>query len=297
MTAPAAIAARLDAVEFFVDCPELREALRERLRHCPDIERALTRLSLGRGGPRDLSALRQSLDETAALRELLADPGLVPLPERLAAARRGLGEHHILVDRLERALADELPLFARDGGFIAAGYSDQLDEWRRLRDESRRMIAALQARYAGETAIAALKIRHNNVIGYYIEVSANHAGKLGPEFIHRQTMAGAQRYTTTELADLETKIASAAERALALELRLYDDLVAEVMAQARRDRRGGRGIGHSRSCRGAGRARRGRRLGAAGGRDGNRLRDPRRASPDGRGGACRFGQWRQLCRQ
>ncbi|HEV2099420.1 MAG TPA: DNA mismatch repair protein MutS [Stellaceae bacterium] len=231
LTTPAAIAARLDAVEFFVRCPELRAAFRERLQRCPDIERALTRLSLGRGGPRDLSALRHSLDETAVLRQMLAEPGLVPLPERLAAARHGLGLHHVLVDRLGRALADELPLFARDGGFVAAGYSDELDEWRRLRDESRRLIAALQARYAGESAIGALKIRHNNVIGYYIEVSANHAGKLGPEFIHRQTMAGAQRYTTTELAELESKIASAAERALALELRLYDDLVAEVMAR------------------------------------------------------------------
>jgi len=158
-------------------------------------------------------------------------PGLVPLPERLTAAQRGLGEHGVLVERLSRALAAELPLFARDGGFIAAGYSDELDEWRSLRDESRRMIAGLQARYAGETAIAALKIRHNNVIGYYIEVSANHAGKLGPEFIHRQTMAGAQRYTTAELADLETKIASAAERALALELRLWEELVGEVMTR------------------------------------------------------------------
>ena len=231
LTEPAAIAARLDAVEFFVDRPELREALRERLKHCPDIERGLTRLSLGRGGPRDLAALCQSLGETAALRDMLAEPGLVPLPERLTAAQRGLGEHGALVERLRRALADELPLFARDGGFIAAGYSQELDEWRGLRDESRRMIAALQARYAGETAIGALKIRHNNVIGYYIEVLANHAGKLGPEFIHRQTMAGAQRYTTAELAGLETKIASAAERALALELRLYEDLVGEVMAR------------------------------------------------------------------
>jgi DNA mismatch repair protein MutS len=231
LTAPAAIAARLDAVEYFIDCPDVRAALRERLRHCPDIERALTRLSLGRGGPRDLAALRQSLAETALLREVLAESGLVPLPERLAEARRGLGEHGVLVDRLGRALADELPLFARDGGFIAPGYSDELDEWRRLRDESRRTIAALQARYAEATAVAALKIRHNNVIGYYIEVAANHAGKLGPEFIHRQTMAGAQRYTTPELAELETKIASAAERALALELRLYDDLVGEVMAR------------------------------------------------------------------
>jgi DNA mismatch repair protein MutS len=231
LTVPAAIAARLDAVEYFVDAPETRAAVRVRLRHCPDIERALTRLSLGRGGPRDLSALRQSLDETAALRERLAEPGLVPLPARLAEASVGLGEHGVLVERLGRALADELPLFARDGGFIAAGYSDELDEWRRLRDESRRTIAALQSCYAAETTVAALKIRHNNVIGYYIEVGANHAGKLGPEFIHRQTMAGAQRYTTAELAELETKIASAAERALALELRLYEDLVGEVMAR------------------------------------------------------------------
>ena len=231
LTEPPAIAARLDAVAFFVDRPELRASLRERLRRCPDIERALTRLGLGRGGPRDLAALSQSLGETATLRDTLPEPGLVPLPERLAAAQRGLGEHGVLVERLSRALAAELPLFAPDGGFIAAGYSDELDEWKGLRDESRRLIAALQARYAGETAIGALKIRHNNVIGYYIEVSANHAGKLGPEFIHRQTMAGAQRYTTAELADLETKIASAAERALALELRLYEDLVAEVMAR------------------------------------------------------------------
>ncbi len=231
LTLPAAIAARLDAVEYFSHCADQRTALREVLRHCPDLERALTRLSLGRGGPRDLAAMRQSLGETGSLRHTLAEPGLVPLPELLAAARCGLGQHGVLVDRLGRALADELPLFARDGGFIAAGYSDELDAWRRLRDESRRTIAALQARYAAETAIAALKIRHNNVIGYYVEVSASHAGKLGPEFIHRQTMAGAQRYTTVELADLETRIAQAAERALALEQHLYDDLVGEVMAR------------------------------------------------------------------
>jgi DNA mismatch repair protein MutS len=231
LTEPEAIAARLDAIEFYIDRSDLRADLRERLRHCPDLERALTRLSLGRGGPRDLAALRQSLGETGSLRDMLAERGLVPLPERLAAARQGLGQHRVLVDRLGRALADELPLLARDGGFIAAGYSDQLDQWRRLRDESRRTIAALQARYAAETAIAALKIRHNNVIGYYIEVSANQAAKLGPDFIHRQTMAGAQRYTTAELAGLESKIAQAAERALALELRLYDDLVGEVMAR------------------------------------------------------------------
>ncbi|HYU12952.1 MAG TPA: DNA mismatch repair protein MutS, partial [Stellaceae bacterium] len=231
LTLPEAIAARSDAVQFFVDRPEVRAALRQRLRHCPDIERGLTRLSLGRGGPRDLAALRDGLGETAALRAALAAPGLVPLPERLAAAGQGLGEHGVLVERLGRALAADLPLFARDGGFIAAGYAIELDQCRELRDDSRRAIAQLQAGYAEASGVGSLRIRHNNVIGYYIEVSAANAGKLGADFIHRQTMAGAMRFTTGELAELESKIASAAERALALELRLFEDLVGEVMAR------------------------------------------------------------------
>jgi DNA mismatch repair protein MutS len=231
LTDPAAITARLDAVQFFLDRADARAALRERLRRCPDIERALTRLSLGRGGPRDLAALRGALGETAAIRTILAAPGLVALPELLEQAGVGLGEHAALVDRLGRALADELPLFARDGGFIAPGYTPELDHLCELRDDSRRAIAALQARYAEGSGVAALRIRHNNVIGYYVEVSAPNAGKLGADFIHRQTMAGAQRYTTVALGELESRIASAAERALVLELRLFDDLIGEVLAR------------------------------------------------------------------
>jgi DNA mismatch repair protein MutS len=231
LTEPAAVNARLDAVQFFVERPDVRAALRERLKHCPDIERALTRLSLGRGGPRDLAALRDALGETASLRLMLSAPSLVPLPALVAAAETWLGEHGALVDRLTRALAAELPLFARDGGFIAPDYAAELDELRDLRDRSRRTIAALQARYAEETGVASLRIRHNNVIGYYIEVSAANAAKLGTPYIHRQTMAGAMRFTTTDLAELESKISSAAERSLALELRLFDDLVGEVMAR------------------------------------------------------------------
>jgi DNA mismatch repair protein MutS len=230
LTVTAAIALRLDAVQFFVERAELREEVRQHLRPCPDIARALSRLSLGRGGPRDLAALREALGATARLREILVAPSLVPLPAQLTEAWHGLGEHGALMDRLGRALAADLPLLARDGGFIAAGYSNELDEWRALRDESRRLVAALQARYAAETGIAALKIRHNNVIGYFVEVAAREAKKLGAAFIHRQTMAGAQRYTTTELAELESKIAAAAERALALELALYEDLLGEVTA-------------------------------------------------------------------
>ena len=230
LTDPTAIAGRLDAVSFLIDAADIRSALRDQLRRCPDIERALTRLSLGRGGPRDLAALRDALAETALLRQTLAASNMLPLPERLDGAREALGDHRTLAERLGHALADELPLLARDGGFIAPGYSAELDEFRGLRDESRRLIAELQARYAGETGIAALKIRHNNVIGFYVEVAAREAGKLGAAFVHRQTMAGAQRYRTEELADLESRIANAAERALALELRLYDELVGEVIA-------------------------------------------------------------------
>ena len=167
----------------------------------------------------------------------------MPLPELLARAETRLGEHGTLVGRLGRALAAELPLFARDGGFIAAGYAAELDALRELRDQSRRTIAALQARYAEATGVASLRIRHNNVIGYYIEVSAANVerlgGTLGADFIHRQTMAGALRYTTVELGELESKIATAADLALALELRLFDDLVGEILARASGDRRRG----------------------------------------------------------
>jgi DNA mismatch repair protein MutS len=228
---PAAIAARLDAVQFFAEAAETRVAFRDLARRIPDIERALTRLSLGRGGPRDLASLRDALAQTAAIRAILRAPGLVPLPPLLADAETELGEHAVLVERLARALAPDLPLLARDGGFIAPGYLPELDHLRELRDDSRRAIAQLQARYAEATGVASLRIRHNNVIGFYIEVSAANAGKLSGDFIHRQTMAGAQRYSTSELAELESKIASAAERALALELRLFDDLAGEVTAR------------------------------------------------------------------
>src|SRR6185312_16879645 len=108
---------------------------------------------------------------------------------------------------------------------IAQGYSDKLDELRKLRDESRQLIAGLQTKYAGETKAPSLKIRHNNVLGYYIEVTPTHADKLRQGFIHRQSMANAMRFSTVELGELESKIASAADRAVALELKFFEDLV------------------------------------------------------------------------
>ncbi len=236
LTDPPDIAARQDMVAYFVAQEDLRGTLRERLRRVPDMERALSRLSLGRGGPRDLAAVRDALIEAAALRQKLeSPPKLGALPAALVETVRNLGHQAELVDRLTRALAEELPLFARDGGFIAPRYEPELDELRMLRDASRRLIVDLESRYRGETGISALKIRHNNVLGYYIETTATHADKLlkdAARFIHRQTMASAMRFTTVELGDLEQRIATAADKALAIELALFADLVGEVTARA-----------------------------------------------------------------
>ena len=236
LTDTAAIATRLDAVAHFVAEPAPREGLRDEMRATPDIERALSRLSLGRGGPRDLAAMRDGLAATARLKGLLGASDA--LAERLASAAEGLGTHDALVDRLERSLAAELPLQARDGGFIAPGYAAELDKQRQLRDESRRLIAGLQSDYGAAVGVPALKIRHNKVLGYFIEVTATHAdrllGEVGKEagFRHRQTMANAVRFTTDALADLEDRIARAADRATAIELELFDDLAGDVLARA-----------------------------------------------------------------
>lgn len=236
LTDPAAINARLDDVSFFIDATAERDAVRQSLKATPDIERALSRLTMGRGGPRDLAAIRDGLKDTAALRETLLHPSLAPVPQGVADIGRDLGHHETLVERLTRALAAELPLQARDGGFIAQGYDAGLDELRGLRDESRRMIAAMQGDYAKDTGVGGLKIKHNNVLGYFIEVTAIHGDKImsreDETYIHRQTMANAVRFTTTDLGELERKISSAADRALALETQLFEALVDETSTRS-----------------------------------------------------------------
>ena len=236
LTDPLAIEARLDAVGALVADAAARSALREKLAACPDFARALSRLVVGRGGPRDLAAVRDGLAASAGVAgDLDAWP---ERPAEIEAARHALAAvDTALIDELGRALADELPFYKRDGGFIRADYDASLDEARALRDESRRVIAALQARYADDTGIRALKIKHNNVLGYFVEVAAQHGDKLlaaplNATFIHRQTLAGQVRFTTTALSELESKIATAGERALATELELFDRLSARVIEAA-----------------------------------------------------------------
>ena len=236
LTDPAAINARLDAVASFVDDSAARADTRSRLKAAPDLARALARLVVGRGGPRDLAAIRDGILAAADLARALASLKDMPvdIADPLQACRRPDG---MLAAELAAALAAELPAFKRDGGFVREGYDAALDETRALRDESRRVVAALQARYAEQTGIRALKIRHNNVLGYFVEVTAQHGDKLmaaplNATFIHRQTLAGQVRFSTTELGELEAKIASAAERALGLELDIFERLSAGVTAES-----------------------------------------------------------------
>ncbi|WP_298499321.1 DNA mismatch repair protein MutS [uncultured Maritimibacter sp.] len=222
---------RLAAVEAMIEAPRLRANLREALRNVPDIDRALSRLALDRGGPRDLAAIRNGLAAAADIAAAIPEDA----PDLLAHARQSLTGHDDLVDLLDRALIAEPPLLTRDGGFIAAGYDDNLDEARKLRDQGRGVIAGMQADFIEATGITSLKIKHNNVLGYFIETTATHAEKmlsppLSETFIHRQTTANQVRFTTVELSELETRILNAGNHALEIEKRLYDGLKSETLS-------------------------------------------------------------------
>ncbi|HXI05955.1 MAG TPA: DNA mismatch repair protein MutS [Bradyrhizobium sp.] len=234
LTDGAAIARRLDAVAEFAADRAAREDIRSALRNVPDMSRALARLSVGRGGPRDLAALRDGI--LAADQALGRLQGLDSPPAEIKAVMEALRRpSRDLAREFSRALADQLPLIKRDGGFVREGYEAALDETRSLRDASRLVVAAMQARYADATSIKGLKIRHNNVLGYFVEVTAQHGDKLmspplNATFIHRQTLAGQVRFTTAELGEIEAKIANAGERALGLELEIFDRLCAMALA-------------------------------------------------------------------
>lgn len=239
LTDPAAVNARLDAAEYLLDAATLRGDLRAALKRTPDLQRALSRLALGRGGPRDLGAVARGLEEAAGIRAALetAAAGQIDVPAAIARLTGALGHHGALADDLKRALVAEPPVWARDGGFIAQGYDAALDELKTLRDEGRRHVMALEARYRDETGIASLKIKHNNVLGYHIDVSARHADTLmaapmNQTFTHRQTLANAVRFSTQALADLAGRISQAADQALAREQALFDALCARVAQQA-----------------------------------------------------------------
>ncbi len=229
-----AIEARLALVQWFHDAPLLREAVRSALRQLPDIARALGRVVAGRGSPRDLGQLRDGLNGARNLRERLGAMGDRPmLLDQLLPALDGHGE---MVDLFARALVETPPTESANGGYIAEGYDDALDALRATGSDARRAIAAMEARYRDATGIAALKIRHNAVLGYFVEVPARHADALmaaDSGFTHRQTMAGAVRFNSPELHDEAMRIAQAGAHAIAAEAAHLEEMMA--FALARRD--------------------------------------------------------------
>ena len=243
----AEICARHRAVRFFVDENAAREDMRGQLKNLPDMMRALSRLVLARGGPRDLQALAVGLHGGEAVRARLSNMSSpADLPDEISSMLAPLtcfGSDEMserlaqLVETLQAALGDTLPVLARDGGFVRDGYHAPLDQARELSRESRRVIAGLQARYSSETEIKALKIKHNGVLGYHIEVPAQHGDRLmapplNEIFIHRQTLANSVRFSSEELSTLAGKISRAGETALALETEIFEQLREQAVALA-----------------------------------------------------------------
>ncbi len=237
LTDASSINGRLDAVLYLVEQPRLRHGLRDGLKEAPDLARALARLALLRGGPRDLGAIRAAIEASRALAaRLLGASGALGLPSELdGIAKRLAGAPEEVEAALAAALAEELPVNKADGGFVRDFYDERLDEHRKLRDGGRQIVASLQTRYADETGIRSLKVRHNNVLGYFIEVTAAQAPPmtkppLAETFIHRQTLANVMRFSTVELAELEARIVNASDRALQLELAIFAALSDSVLA-------------------------------------------------------------------
>jgi DNA mismatch repair protein MutS len=229
----AQIGNRQDSVAWCLDRGDVAALLNDRLREVPDLDRALSRLSLDRGGPRDMTAVRSAISQAA----IIADTLPKDMPDVLTDAARDLVGQDDLLTLLDAAIVAEPPILARDGGFIAAGYNGELDEFRSLRDEGRSVIAGLQSQYVDRTGVSALKIKHNNVLGYFVEVTATHSAKmlaapLSETFIHRQTTANQVRFTTVELSELETRILNAGGQCLEIEKRLYSTIKSAILNQA-----------------------------------------------------------------
>ena len=228
LTQRSAIEQRLAGVNELTGAHNLRADVRAALKPVPDMARALSRLAMQRGGPRDVLALAKGLEGAHQLQALLLEASVEARELQVQSERLSLAEPQVaaLRELLASSLDEQPPMLARDGGFVKPGYHEGLDEARRLRDEGRRVIAALQQDYAEETGIKALKIKHNGVLGYHIDVPGAHGDKLmappfNEQFIHRQTLASSVRFSTQKLADLAGDISRAAETALALELEIF----------------------------------------------------------------------------
>jgi DNA mismatch repair protein MutS len=230
----------LSATSWLVDAGDVVETLKSELQGLPDLSRSFSRLLLGRGGPRDLLSAARAIVAGETINALFLDNGHGALPEfleesLLAASLARRPQLSELCAQVRKAFIEAPGLYERDGGFVQSGWSAALDEQRDLSKHSRKRIAELQGRYVQGSGIASLKIKHNNVLGYFVEVTPRHAQILLEEphnevFRHRQTLASAVRFSTEELSVLEAKILSASDRALALEKEIYADFLQRLLA-------------------------------------------------------------------
>ncbi|CAN2140961.1 DNA mismatch repair protein MutS [Wolbachia pipientis] len=252
-----AINLRLSTAQFFVNNHDSRRKIREILSNIPDIERSLSRLILGRGSPKDMNLLKIGLGKTLELSEFLCkiesgENGSLPQQyviqteiqpasragitvksdeSELSTIHKSLGNHKDLFELLNSAILDNNLSSVKEGGFIHSKYNSELSELSYILNNSNKLVTKLRESYRDLTGIAALKILHNNILGYYVEVSANH--KITSDiFIHRQSLANSMRYTTNELKELENKILTARDAAIGLEMKIFSELCSEVAKES-----------------------------------------------------------------
>src|SRR5215831_14012171 len=222
--------ARLNAVDELKGATIMRDRLRAELKKVSDLERLIGRINLGRAVPRDMVALKSTGDLIPRIKELLADASASML-EVLGENMDDLAELRQLIGR---ALVDEPPATAADGGYIRAGYNSELDELRGLSSSGKSVIAGIETRERQRTGIASLKVKFNNVFGYFIEVSKANIKGVPDDYERRQTLTNAERYTTPELKEYEAKVLGAEERIVNLELELFAEIRQLISLQTRR---------------------------------------------------------------
>lgn len=225
--------ARQHAVQTLYDQQTVRATIRNLLKHTADMGRALSRITLDRGGPRDLNAIRQSLLQAPHLQQALNGLSTTTPQPLLSETLRQLTGLDEVLTTLQDALQEEnLPLLARDGGFVADGYDNHLDHHRQLAANGTQMLHKLEQNVAKNTEIPSLKIKYNKVWGYFFEITHTHKNKVPENFIHRQTTTGSGRYTTEELMTLERDLSAAESSALRREQIIFKDLVQLIHAHA-----------------------------------------------------------------
>ena len=227
---------RLDMIDFLIDSNTVRESIRKILKSSADIDRAKARVILSRGGPRDLESIKLGIEGAHNLDNILDNKKFEKFPKDFIVLKKHLNLCSELLNLLKSILSENLPLFVKDGGFVKKGYSKELDEVCSFRDQSRQHILEMEVEERAKTGLTSLKIKYNNVIGYFFEVTQLQKKKFleiknAERFIPRQSLKGAARFVTEALSRLSESISNAAEQAIEIELRIFEEIKSLIKAQ------------------------------------------------------------------